>query len=449
MEETLNKIKQFETTLKRIILETYGKFLPENKISLLNITNYTTNDLLDKKSSSEIRTEMTNRIFHDLIDMNTMKTITLFDGNSLTINYGESLEETVVNYYTKQLSSKYNFNISEVDGLNQDLETVKLLYEKLGDSLDLHVFNDDAVKLLNTANLKEITQKYDSEELKRYFEKVIKVSGINEVAKQKQNDMVKESTERENAIQIVWLNEKKHIKYIDPYGEVHLTDIENAPKTEEFLKERLANVGPNEKLDSEELFHELQKYYAEEMELQSTSNVKKEELNNQQVDMLNFIKSNPELRVAKENDIMTHNSEMNIHVMQSTKDIVTTEDKEDLGYVESKTIKDGNAEMTDEKTQTNEDISSELISKEEYNRLNNKLFSGEELSREELEALRRATPIYAEEIFNDNKEKQNDGGITLKPKNPYNTGFTLKTFALYFIVLTLFLITTFAIIVLS
>ncbi len=446
MDETLNKIKQFENTLKMLLLETYGKFLPEDKISLLNATNYTTTNLLDGKTSSEIRGDITRRMLDDLIDLRCTKEIVLFDGNTIDITYGGALEETLINYYANQLSEKYHFDINKVEGLNEDLETVKLLYEKLGDGLDISVFNEDAMKLLTKADIKEITEKYDQKELESYFEKAKRVAGIASVSKQEQNDLLKENTERDLSVQIVWIHDRKHIKYTDPYGEVHLTDIHNLPRVEEFYKQKLATLNPDEKLDPEEFYHELQKYYASEMELMSTKDIKEDELNSKQVDMLAFVKSNQELQKAREQDIMKHNSQMDIHVMASDKSIVATEDKDD--YVEASIIKDGSADIDDSISQKSTDISSQLISKEEYIRLNNKLFNGENLSLEELEALRRAAPVYAEEVFNDMQQQSETSGVQLKPKNPYNTGFTIKTFALYFVVLTILIATTVAIILL-
>lgn len=448
MEIELSKIKEFEATLKRIILETYGKFLPENKVTLLNVTNYATNDLMDSENESEIKGKLLNRMLNDLIDINTIKSITLEDGNTLNIYYGMSLEESLINYYSYELSSKYNIDIYQIEGLREDLETIKALYDKMGESLMYSSFNEDAVKLLTKADIKEITEKYDQEELENYFKKVIKVAGMPNVSKEEQNNIMKESTDRQLSVQIVWLQDKKYIKYVDKYGEVHLTNIDNAPSVEEFYQKKLASLGPDEKLDSDEFYHELIKYYTEELALHKTDDVKEDELTSKQVNMLEFIKTTPELENARVQDIMKHNNDMDIHVMNYDKSIVTTEDKD--GYVESNIVKDGSAYASETNTQTDRDISSQLISKEEYIRLNNKLFSGEELSKEELEALRRAASVYAEEVFDDmkNGESEMEGGVPLKPKDPYNSGFTIKTFALYFVVLTIFIATVIGIIIL-
>ncbi len=450
MNNTLSIIKQNETVLKQILIQTYGRFLPVDRVNLLKQTTYTTNDLLNCKTAGELRGKLLRRMLGDVINMNTTKEMTLGDGNTLTIEYGQALESSLINYYAHEIAEKYHFNISDLGDVKDDLETIKALYDKIGNKVDYSAFNEDAVKLLKKADIKEITKKYDDKELQRYITNVSKVAAMTEEGKQQQSDMLNEATNRLDSVQIIWLHNRKHIKYTDPYGKVHLTDIEQAPRVEEYYKERLAKLGPDEKLDPEEFYRELVTYYTDEMELLSTKDVKKDELNSQEVDMLQFIQTNKTLANAREMDITRHNSTMDTHILEGNNSVVATEDKD--GYVEANIVKDGQAEA--EKT-IGEDVSSQLISKEEYIRLNEKLFSQEEeLSEEEIEALRRAAPIYAEEVFNETKNMRpvtegEESGAVLRPySNKNNTGFTLKTFAAYFVVLTLLIGSFIAILIL-
>ena len=183
------------------------------------------------------------------------------------------------------------------------------------------------------------------------------------------------------------------------------------------------------------------------MELMSTNDVKKDELNAEELNMLNFIESSPAIKKAQENDISLHNSQMDIHVMQSTKDIVTTKDK--LDHVEADIIKNGSATVTS-KAQDDINISSKLISKEEFERLNRKFKDGENLTQEELEQLRRAVFVYGKEAIEDAKEEENNKDekpAVLKPSNA--SGFTAKGLALYIVLLVLFIASTIAIFILK
>ena len=111
--------------------------------------------------------------------------------------------------------------------------------------------------------------------------------------------------------------------------------------------------------------------------------------------------------------------------MQSTNDIIATQDKG--GYVESQIIKDGTPEALTQASQDFKDNSSRLLSIEEMNEYMERYASGEELSKEELEQLRRAITYY---------EEQNKLGPVLKPKE---AGFTSQNMALYFVMLAVFL----------
>lgn len=446
MNDTLSKIKQFESQLKEILIHEYGRFLPTERVNLLKATNYTTNDLLRCKSAGELRGKLLRRMLADVINMRTSKEVSMPDGSTITINYGESLERSLINYYAHELAEKYKLDINELGDIKDDLEAIKALYDKIGNKVDYSAFNEDAVKLLKKADIKEITKKYDDKELQAYLKNVQQVAAMGEEDKQKQSDMLNEATDRIDSIQIVWLHDRKHIKYTDQYGDVHLTDISNAPSVEEYYKQRLASLGPDEKIDPEEFYHELVTYYTKEIEMHSTKDVNRDTLSSKQVNMLDFIQTTPELANAREMDIMKHNSDIDIHVMQGTKDVVTTEDKDD--HVEASLVKDGEAEA---KTNMQQDISQELISKEEYIRLTEKFYSNEELSEEEQYALRRAAPVYAEEVLAEMQaaRQAEEGGAVLKPKDPNTSGFTLKTFALYFVVLTLLIGSFIAILILK
>ena len=93
--------------------------------------------------------------------------------------------------------------------------------------------------------------------------------------------------------------------------------------------------------------------YAKEMELRTESELKKDELNYKQVDMLNFINAHPKIKDEAKKADFTHNNEITIHVVESTNDIVTTEDK--LDHVEASMIKDGQAEVTSQLDQKDEE----------------------------------------------------------------------------------------------
>lgn len=438
MNDDLTIIKDFEAQLKEYLIKQFGAFLPQDKVSILNNTSYITKEVLDKNTIDEKKSEITRNMLGSLMTIKCYKEMNI-NGTLTQVLYGEDLEKALIEYYAKDLSEKFGFDINEIKGLSDDLETVKLLDEKLDGKLDSKVFNSDALKLLDGEELKEIAHKYDTEELEKYLARTAYVS--EEKTKQEENEMFKNNTERLNSIQVVWLNDKKNIKYIDDSGKVHLIDISNAPSVEEFYKEKLANLKPDEKLDPEEFFHEL-KELAKETELHRTEDINKKELNHQQVNMLKFIKSNSEFKQHENNDIVKHNSEINIHVLEDTNDIVTTDVKDTpYEHVEANIVKDGSAEMTDVVSQNQKDASEKVLTYEEFKLLFEKQLKGQQLTEEELMQLKNAAPLYFEELqkeqMNGMEEKEEKGSV-LSPykKNPYY-GFANKNFILYVFIITM------------
>ena len=117
--------------------------------------------------------------------------------------------------------------------------------------------------------------------------------------------------------------------------------------------------------------------------------------------------------------------------------------------VEEKIITDGQVESDKYLSRTWVDQDPD-ISYEEFKRLYFKQQYGEELTVDELKALRSASPVYAEDLFNEMREQeQTSGGGVLKPTNPFAAGFTFKSFALYFIVSAILIFSIIAILLLG
>lgn len=429
MEEGLNKLKQFESTLKAYFLQEFGKYLPEDKISLLNAKNYAEANYNINLSDSEMRGNVTRSMLRDSINVECVKEVQLNEGVNLSINYGQSLENALIEYYTRNLSQKYGFNVNDIPELAGDLEIIRLLNQKLDSSFDSTVFNSDAVKLLEAANVKEIIEKYDKDAIKEYLEKNKKVaSQVGQIDdKNAENELMKESTDRENSVQIVWLDGKKYIKYINQDGNVSLTEVLDNGQIEEFYKRKLAELKPGEKLDPEKFKQELSAL-TNDTNLTKTEDVETEYLNHKEVNMLHFIEANEQIKQEAKKDVVTHNNDMNIHVIESTDDIVVTEDKD--YSVDAHIIKNGEAQAEREAMQNMQDISSRVLSKEEYKELIDRFSKGENLTMEELESLKRTS-----QYFIDNGETIDDvmqeSGAVLSPYNKNknaNYGFSISNF---------------------
>ena len=454
MQDDLNRLKQFESMLKAILMAEYGEFLPEDKISLLNAKNYAEMNYNNSLSESENNGKVVRDMMKDMMNIQCTKEITLENGETLNINYGEDLEDALIEYYSRNLSQKYGFDINEIPELKDDLETIKLLNEKLDGTLDRSVFNSDAIELLKKADFKELIEKCDKEALQKHLEKNKDIAaGLNQNEnKEKQNDIMKENTERENSVQLVWLDGKKYIKYIDNGGKVSLTEVLDNGETEEFYKQKLANLKPGEKLDPERFKHELDEY-RKQITLTKTEDVNPDNLNHKEINMLNFILTNREIRKEAKKDAITNSNDMKIHVVESTNDIVVTEDKD--YHVDAHIVKDGHAQAESESMQDKVNISSRILTKEEYQQLVQRWSKGEELTLDELESLKRTSEAFVQngQTIDDvlGKEEEEKTGQVLSPyeKNHYY-GFGFKNIlsliitigAIYILIIAIYLFIT-------
>ena len=431
MNNDLNLIKQNENSLKVFLLAEFGTYLPEDKISLLNANNYAKEEYLNKDlSDDQIRGSLARTMLRDLINVECSKTLTVSEGKQIELPYGQSLQEALIEYYAKNLSEKYGFNINEFPELADDIEMIKLLNEKLNNSLDSQVFNSDAIKLIKAANFKELLEKEDKAAIKKHLENNQTLAG-DDLSKDKELEIISEYFERKNSIQVVWINKKKHLKYIDSEGKVHLSNIDGNKEVNEFIKQQIANLKPNEKLNPGKFYARI-KELAGEIYMQETKDVKEDELNYQEVDMLEFIKSNKEIQKKAKDAPITHNKPMNTHVIEETDDIVFTESKSD--HIETKVIKNGNAEMTDTVKQDESYITSRILSEDEFQSLTDRFAKGDNLTKEELEALRRTYNYYKDHDMEVPTPKK--GGTVLSPYNNKNPGYANNNMVTYLVMLT-------------
>ena len=444
MNNDLNIVKQYENSLKAFLLAEFGTYLPEDKVSLLNATNYSSDKIFEEDlTQDQIRGRLARTMLRDLINVECSKKLEVSENMEIDLPYGQSLEQALIEYYSQNLAKKYGFKIDEFPSIANDVEMVKLLNEKLDNTLDKRVFESDAIKLINAANFKELLEKEDTEAIKKYLERN-KHLAADDMSKKEENELISEYFEREGSIQIVWIDGKKHVKHTDPEGNVDLTNIDGFEQTNDFIKEQIASVKPGEKLDPEKFYSEI-KRLAGKVTLTETKDVDEEQLNHEEVDMLEFIKSNKQIQESAKKGEITHNKAMDTHVIGETKDIVFTEDHVDR--VEAKVIKDGNAEMTEEVKQDESSLSSSILTPDEFKELTDKYARGDELTKEELEALRRTTIYYKE---HDMELPALDKPAILSPyNNNNNSGYANNSIITYLVILTAFLSLAFLAIIFS
>ena len=435
--ENLNKLKQFESVLKQCLIKRFGSFLPENKVSLLNNTEYIIgNEFTDGMDRNTFQGNILRNMLDSLIDITCLKEISLDGINTTTIVYGRELEDGVIEYYAQELSRLFKFNINDKPELKENSYLAAMLKTVYGDRLDYKVFTDNAIKLLNIDELKEIANKCDELAIKKFLEK-------NKKAEEAKNDKNKDAklfdgiTSRSGSIQIIYLDEKKYIKYIDADGKIHLVQAHNSEKVTDFYRNIISSLGPDEELDPEAFFKELCEI-ANEENLTPTEDIDKEVLNLDQSRMIKFVDTSEKLgketiENVQDKKTITHSNDSKIHAINGTNDVIYTDDK--LDHVDANIVKDGQSYSNENAHEETSNIGDRPLTQEEYTELCMRYANNEELTEDELRALKMATP----DLIEDPKELEEGPKLTMGGSKKKYHGFANKTILIYIIMIVAFI----------
>ncbi len=453
---SLEKAREFESLVKRVLMSKYGKMLPSDKITLLNTTEFLDESII-KADPSNVYGEVIRKVVGSVIDVTCTKELYISEDEAKDIIYGEYLEEGLIEFYSRKIAEKFNLNLEDKPELKDNLDMVQKLYEKLGEGLDEKVFSEDALEILDAAELEELITECDNQAIESYLNNLSTAKGIGEVKDEVtpingKGDVLDE----EGRVQIVYLNGVQYIKYVDKEDQIHLVETNDSKHVSEVYRKTILGLNPGDKLDAEAFFKELTSYIPE-TNLDVKEDIKTSSLNNEEVNMMNFIHSSKEFELDGKEDVITHSSDQTIHVIENTNDIVVTDDKGD--HVESTVISDDeDPELKDdaggvkpEEIQEEEKLDEKVLTPEEYEKLCMKFANNEDLTLEELRALRRSTP---EEMVRSQEDKelleqmreeenglvrQNEGPILSYPgKYKYGSAaFTNKYLLIYVILITI------------
>lgn len=392
--DTLNRLKQFESLMKQNLIIKFGPFLSDNKITLLNFQSFVDEDIIGKCDNNEdkMRELIVRTLLDNILDIRCKKDLEI-NGKVETISYGDLLQEILVSYYTKSIADNYQFTASGLS--DEELMKITLLKNELGDDFDKIVLNNDANTLLAIAGNGDLIKEADNDAIKRYTENLNKNEKVDT-----EREEVKESFENKGQINIVYLNGRQYVKYIDSDDVVHLVETEHTNDlVSKVYKDKIKDVGPNGRINPEDFFNELTSFVNEE-NLTATEDVNLDYLNHEEVNMLSFIHSNSAYKDDVKDGKVTHNNDNTIHVLESSNDIVVTDtDSHDL--VSSKVISQSESDLSNDlngKTLQKEEVNDDVVlSRKEYEELCDKFKSGGNLTLEQLRALKKYEELYMQE----------------------------------------------------
>lgn len=448
---TLDMAKELESQIKLILMNLYGKMLPTDKVTLLNSTEFIDEEII-KGDSHTVVNNIIRKITGSVIDVTCTKELRISEDNYKEVLYGGFLNDGLIEYYSQKIAEKLRVNLDEKPEFKENLEAVKALYEKLGDGLDEKVFTENAIQLLDDAKLEELVTKCDNAAVEEYLKSL---ESANKVLEPEQNIPQNGNVgkiDEEGRVQIVYLDGKQYIKYVDSNDQTHLVESGDPSRVSEVYKTTMLGLKPGDKFDPEAFFEELTSYVPE-TDLNVKEDIKTSSLNSEEVNMLNYVHGKEQFRLDSQDDVITHSSDQRLHVIEETNDIVITND--DDGRVESTIVSDDPKAQVQEdgkqdKPQEEKIDDEKILTPEEYEKLCMKFANNEELTIDELRALRRSTPEemkkteqgqeFQEELQEEEtKIIEEQKGPTLKyPGYKYGSAaFTNKYFLIYIVLLTI------------
>ena len=165
---SLEKAREFESLVKRVLMSKYGKMLPSDKITLLNTTEFLDESII-KADPSNVYGEVIRKVVGSVIDVTCTKELYISEDEAKDIIYGEYLEEGLIEFYSRKIAEKFNLNLEDKPELKDNLDMVQKLYEKLGEGLDEKVFSEDALEILDAAELEELITECDNQAIESYL----------------------------------------------------------------------------------------------------------------------------------------------------------------------------------------------------------------------------------------------------------------------------------------
>lgn len=145
--ETYKKLGQFQEILKKCIVDRFGGNLTQDKIDLLNSTNYVIeSELVHLKTGAEIQGKILRDMLRSIIHIKCIKPLTQEDGSTTNIIFGEDIEKEIIEFYASNIADRYKFGI---DSSDIRLSTAFELMDVFGPNFDKVMLNNNINEILS------------------------------------------------------------------------------------------------------------------------------------------------------------------------------------------------------------------------------------------------------------------------------------------------------------
>ncbi len=449
------RLKEFETTIKKYIIFRFQKFLPESSVILLTNNDYSNIDYNDEKlTETDAKCDIIRNMLYDIISITCELNVEVSKGKFKEVIYGEHLENGLIEFYALEVAKANGVDFKINPENKEDLEMVLEIYRVLNNKLDGMTFTSNAIEILEAADLDEIIELNDNYAIDEYINnniEMVKSKGIapedleeqkkkeeelkkQEVGSQEEVEQMNKEFAIDGVLQIIYVNGKRKVKYTDEHNITHILNVDDNYALSDIYRREFAKTKKGEKIDSKKVFEELKQRFGE-MPLDDELDERK--INPDKVKQTEFVSQSGKFKEKINDGRVVFNEEADTFVLPETKEVIEihTEEKgieanisgkqdeetttlgpDDINPVlDTSIVKDGSFDQK-QLDSIMENAENNRLSLEELRDLKTALIEEAKQEGDEKEAERIAEEVGVDELQKINSELQ-EKGPKLKKKS--------------------------------
>ncbi len=253
--------KKFEKNIKEYIVSKFKDSLNDNLINKVQEKDYSSN-INNSEDINTVKSNIIRNILDDLISVTCVLDYEITPGNFVKLEYGRALEDGLIENYALEIAKNNGVDFKINPDTKENLAMALEIYRSIDNKLDYMAFNNDAVDILEFANIDDVTEYFDKMSLDTLKEPK-KEETPKEEALTSEEKLVNEEKpiHNEGTIQIVFIDGKRTVKYID--DKEHILNVNDDYNVSDKYRKSFALNKKKETVSSKIVFDELRSVFGE------------------------------------------------------------------------------------------------------------------------------------------------------------------------------------------
>lgn len=253
--------KNFEKNIKEYIVSKFKDSLNDNLINKVQEKDYSSN-INNSEDINVVKSNIIRNILDDLISVTCVLDYEITPGNFVKLEYGRALEDGLIENYALEIAKNNGVDFKINPNTKENLAMALEIYRSIDNKLDYMAFNNDAVDILEFANIDDVTEYFDKMSLDTLKEPKKEITP-KEKALTSEVKLVNEEKpiHNEGTIQIVFIDGKRTVKYID--DKEHILNVNDDYNVSDKYRKSFALNKKKETVSSKIVFDELRSVFGE------------------------------------------------------------------------------------------------------------------------------------------------------------------------------------------